>query len=181
MHYRVARREGAASDRHALRARQIGPYVIDAYRPHVDYRSWAYTVVSREALDNRAAQEWRTVELPIYDLDLQKGRVLLLQGTVDLLAGAGDARIAVHVMADTPVQILRAQVHGRPLSPSERLAWQIPLMLPTPSGWMMGLGRTTESVLDLKALEPGRAPMQIAISGPGRILKLDVYDAAPPG
>ena len=82
--------------------------------------------------------------------------------------------------ADAPVQILRAQVHGRALRPTERLAWQIPLMLPTPSGWMMGLGRTTESILDVKALEPGRAPMLIAISGPDLILKLDVYDAGPP-
>jgi hypothetical protein len=46
---------------------------------------------------------------------------------------------------------------------------------------MMGLGRTTESILDLKALEPGRAPMLIAISGPGLIPKLDVYDSGPPG
>ena len=45
----------------------------------------------------------------------------------------------------------------------------------------MGLGRATESILDLKALEPGRAPMLIAISGPELILKLDVYDAGPPG
>ena len=180
VHYRVARREGAGFDRHALRARQIGPYVIEEYRPHIDYRSWAYTVVSREALDDRAGQEWRTVEVPIYDLNLGKGRVLLLQGTVDLPAG-GAARIAVDVTADASVQILRAQVHGRPLSPSERLAWQIPLMLPTPSGWMMGLGRATESILDLNALEPGRAPMLIAISGPDLILKLDVYDAGPPG
>jgi Dolichyl-phosphate-mannose-protein mannosyltransferase len=179
VHYRVARREGAGSDRHALRARQLGPYVIEEYRPHVDYGTWAYTVVSREALDDRAGQEWRTVEVPIYDLNLGKGRVLLLQGTVDLPAGDGAAGIAVNVTADAPVQILRAQVHGRPLSPTERLAWQIPLMLPTPSGWMMGLGRATESILDLKALEPGRAPMLIAITGPELILKLDVYDAGP--
>jgi hypothetical protein len=42
---------------------------------------------------------------------------------------------------------------------------------------MMGLGRATESILDLTALEPGRAPVLIAISGPDLILKLDVYDA----
>lgn len=179
MHYRVARREGTGSDRHALRARQIGPYVVGEYRPHVDYRSWAYAVVSREALDDRAGQEWKTVELPIHDLNLRKGRVLLLKGTVDLVAGEGPARIAVDLTVDAPVEILRAQVHGRPLSPSETLAWQVPLMLPTPAGWMMGLGRTTESVLDLKAVAPGRAPVLIEISGPELILKLDVYDADP--
>jgi len=179
MHYRVARREVTGSDRHALRARQIGPYVVGEYRPHVDYRSWAYAVVSREALDDRAGQEWKTVELPIHDLNLRKGRVLLLKGTVDLVAGEGPARIAVDLTVDAPVEILRAQVHGRPLSPSETLAWQVPLMLPTPAGWMMGLGRTTESVLDLKAVAPGRAPVLIEISGPELILKLDVYDADP--
>ena len=147
-----------------IRARRYGPYVAAEYAPALDYARWGYAIKASPTGERESSIGFTPISLPAepVDLRLPPGAALLLQGPVRW--GKGNVeRLAVSVMADAPL-VVRAWSEGSP-----------PLDVTSDAGFTPSLYVVTEALLSRPG-PPADAPTYIAVTGPARIRRIDVYE-----
>jgi len=167
-HYLVAKGGIAESGPHALRSKQIGPFLILEYQPSIDYQSWGYVAGSRGTLDTIPEQGWKKFDLPAVGtgLELREGEGLLCRGILRIPSSRQAVRISISIVGETPLRVSGMLINGRYLPPVAQRVRESPSF-----SW------NTETVFDLKqSFTLGENLIVFEVTGTGRIISLDVYE-----
>ncbi len=159
---------------------KIGPYAVIEYEPAIDYGSWSYAVVSRGAPDRIPEHRWTPGELPASSIGLvlREGETLYWRGFLRSPADGRVGRLAVSVIGDHPPEMVEARSGKTGLS---RLAQyqRVRNVRQTDHGSVAYWANETVFELPQRA-EARDIPLLIGITGQGRFLSGDVFEASSP-
>jgi len=163
-HYLVVKAPSAAPPS-AFRTARVGPYVIAAYRPAIDYGSWSYALLPRATWERRG--------LPAENLlALGAGQGLAWRGAIRIPPGGPAVRVAVVLIGAAPLEVTRAEARGGSVMRLGQRSWQ---------GLGPSLYWTTETIFDVSAAA-GVDPVSFLfmVGGSGSVVRIDVHELAAP-
>ncbi|HEX7189945.1 MAG TPA: glycosyltransferase family 39 protein [Thermoanaerobaculia bacterium] len=161
-HYLVVKAPSAAPPS-AFRTARVGPYVISAYRPAIDYGSWSYALMPRATWERRG--------LPADNLPaLGAGQGQAWRGAIRIPHGGPAVRVAVVLTGAAPLEVTRAEARGGSVMRLGQRSWQGPSLY-----W------TTETIFDVSAaagVDPVSFLFMVGCSG--SVVRIDVNELAAP-
>lgn len=138
-------------------ATRVGPYAIVAYRPAIAREGWRCAV---------GAENWQPQTLPATNpATLVENQTLVCEGTLRLPATRTAVDIAVLATGPAPLAISKVEIAGRAIAPIQSRSWFSPSLY-----W------STEAVAPATSIDPGDHVIRIAVTGPGPVQGLDVYE-----
>jgi len=176
----LVRKTGDGIARRTSGGRRIGPYAVIEYEPRIDYASWRYAVVPLDAIDDLPESAWTPVTLPSAHVGavLRVGDALVLRGRLRVSAGAAIGLLGVDLIGEGPLVIDEVRGGEVKLSP---IAQSSARSLTRASTGLPLLYWTGETVFESNhRLQTSDALILIAVSGRGRVLSVDVWDAPGP-
>lgn len=163
-HYLVAKTAGG--DLGASRSVRVGPYSVAAYSPTIDYGAWRCARVPQPSAATPPGTEWERRPMPIAGpIAVGHGHVFACEGALARDRASRDMRIAVLVIAESPIEITGRDATGRSIAPVARSSW------PSPSLYF-----AEEAVFPLSALRPDETTFRFEVAAPGALLEIDVYE-----
>ena len=167
LHYVVIKDTEAAAPASTSRSARVGPYLIAAYEPAIDYRDWQCAPLGLTAAGQVTEGSWQRRELPAVDVaaPLLDDGVLACRGRVRVPSRDRPTTVTVSLITETPIEVF--QLEGGHLARLARQSWHSP-----------SLYTTTEAVFGTTGAVAmaGHEPIAFAVGGARRVMRIDIYE-----